>query len=186
MSNPLHYADVAAVLARLGCDDDPSTFHGVLCGALCRQLPADIDPVELLGEGAGPIDAQGRGELLRLREAAAGALTDLHDGFTPLLPEDTVELAQRAQALGAWCQGFLFGLAGRIKLELRDCSEEVREIVRDFTEFSGAALDAADDLEVEENAYAELVEYLRVGAQLVYMELHPRPHAAGTLSSTLH
>lgn len=186
MSNSLHYADVAAVLARLGCDDDPSAFHGALCGALCRQSPEQVDPAQLLEDAEVALDAAGRSELLQMREHAASALTDLQEGFMPLLPEDSVTLAERAQALSAWCEGFLFGLAGRIKLELRDCSAEVREIVRDFTEFSGAALDAGDDPEVEENAYVELVEYLRVGAQLVYMELHPRPQAAGDLSSTLH
>jgi uncharacterized protein YgfB (UPF0149 family) len=182
MSNSLHYAEVAAVLAELGCDDEPAAFHG----ALCRQKPEQVDPALLLGDSTLPVDSAGRAELLKLREATAGALTDLHAGFYPLLPEDTVELAERALSLGAWCQGFLYGLAGRIKLELRECSEEVREIVRDFTDFTRATLEAGDDLEVEETAYAELVEYLRVGTQLVYMELHPRPHAAGTLSSTLH
>jgi uncharacterized protein YgfB (UPF0149 family) len=186
MSTSLRHADLAALLVELGCNDDPCAFHGALCGALCRQKPEDVDPVELLGEGVGEVDPQARAELLELREAATAALTDLHAGFHPLLPEDSAELALRAEALAAWCQGFLYGLAGRVELRLADCSEEVRELVRDFNDFSSAALEAGDDAEVEENAYAELVEYIRVGTQLVYMELHPRPHAAGTLSSTLH
>lgn len=186
MSNSLHYTEVAAVLARLGGDDEAAAYHGALCGALCRQKPEEIDPAGLLEDEAIRPDPNGRAELLKLREQAAEALNDLQSAFMPLLPEDTVGLAERARALGAWCEGFLYGLAGRIKLDLHDCSEEVREIVRDFTQFTRATLDAGDDLEVEESAYAELVEYIRVGAQLVYMELHPRPPTSGTLSKTLH
>ena len=72
---------------------------------------------------------------------------------------------------------------------MKGASEEVREIVSDFTKFTRAAIGSGDDLEVEEGAYAELVEYVRVGAQLVYMELHPRPAAAAdteSYSKTLH
>ena len=44
---------------------------------------------------------------------------------------------------------------------------------------------SSEDLEVEEDAYAELVEYIRVGAQLIYMELHPRMNAVAS-SKTMH
>jgi len=152
------YSDLATVLSSLGYRDDAAAFHGALCGALCRQKPEEI----------------------------VSALADMQTGFMPLLPEDAVGLGERARSLGAWCEGFLYGLAGRIKLDLRQCTDEVREIVKDFTQFTRASLDAGDDLEVEEGAYGELVEYIRVGAQLVYMELHPRPPAAAAQSKTLH
>jgi uncharacterized protein YgfB (UPF0149 family) len=152
---------------------------------LCRQKPEDIDLMALLEEEDVVVDEPGRAMLAKLRDAALAALTDLQIGFMPLLPDDDAPLETRAHALGAWCEGFLFGLAGRNKLEIRDCSEEVREILKDLTQFTRASLDSTGDIEVEEGAYAELVEYIRVGAQLVYMELHPRPDAPGA-SPTLH
>ncbi len=181
-----HYSDLAAVLAQVGYRDDAAAFHGALCGALCRQKPEEIDPVALLNDEAIDPDPQARAELRQLCEQTVSSLADMQAGFMPVLPEDGVGLGERARALGAWCEGFLFGLAGRIKLDLRSCTDEVREIVKDFTQFTRASLDAGDDLEVEEGAYAELVEYIRVGAQLVYMELHPRPQAAAMHSKTLH
>lgn len=172
-------------MARVGYGDEPSAFHGSLVGVLCRQKPQDVDPVKLLDEDDAAPDAQGIADLKALREQTLSALTDLEAIFSPILPGDDAPLGVRARALGAWCEGFLYGLAGLVKLNLRECSEEVRDVVKDFTEFTRAALDPEDDPEVEEGAYAELVEYVRVGAQLVYMELHPRPDAVMS-SNTIH
>ncbi len=186
MSSTQHYSELASVLSSLGYRDDAAAFHGALCGALCRQKPEEIDPVALLDDEEIQPSPQARAELRQVCEQTVFALADMQTGFMPLLPEDDVGLGDRARSLGAWCEGFLYGLAGRIKLDLRQCTDEVREIVKDFTQFTRASLDAGDDLEVEEGAYAELVEYIRVGAQLVYMELHPRPLAAAAQSKTLH
>jgi uncharacterized protein YgfB (UPF0149 family) len=185
MSTDLAYTDLAAALQRIGYGDDAAAYHGALCGALCRQEPDALDPAALLDETS-EADAAAREELYALRDQVVGSLSDMHAGFALMLPDDETSLAERARSLGAWCEGFLYGLAGRIKLDLHGCSEEVREIVKDFTEFTRASLDSGDDPEVEEGAYAELVEYIRVGAQLVYMELHPRHDADGDLSPTLH
>jgi uncharacterized protein YgfB (UPF0149 family) len=187
MSSKLHYTDLSSLLSAIGYQDDAAAYHGALCGALARQKPAEVDPVALLGDEEIQPDAESVATLRRACEEASEALSDMLTSFTPMLPgDDEATLGERAGALGAWCEGFLYGLAGRIKLELRECSDEVREIVKDFTQFTRASLDAGDDLEVEEGAYAELVEYIRVGAQLVYMELHPRPLAAVAQSKTLH
>jgi len=186
MSSTLQYDQLAALLGQLGYPDEPSGYHGAICGTLCRLKPEEVDPVGLLDDEELQPDADSREGLRRVCEQSALDLADMQAGFMPLLPNEAVALGERARALGAWCEGFLYGLAGRIKLDLRQCSDEVREIVKDFTQFTRASLDAGDDLEVEEGAYAELVEYIRVGAQLVYMELHPRPLAAAAQSKTLH
>ena len=54
---------------------------------------------------------------------------------------------------------------------------EVGEIVRDFVEITRAGVDARQDEESNESAYAELVEFVRVGVQLLFEELGRR--AAG-------
>jgi uncharacterized protein YgfB (UPF0149 family) len=105
--------------------------------------------------------------------------------FTPLLPDDDEDLSQRVRALSAWCEGFLFGLASGPPLNMKQCSPELKEIVRDFTEFTHAGVSDEEDTEIEETAYAELVEYIRVGAQLIYMELHERAPAEPQ-ASTVH
>lgn len=185
MTKLIDYPALVALMARVGYDDEAAAYHGSLCGALCRQKPEEVDPVALLDDVESHPEAGDRAALLALRDETLGSLTDLQSAFAPMLPDDDASLADRAAALGAWCEGFLYGLAGRIKLNLRECSEEVREIVKDLTEFTRSSLDSGDDDEGEENAYAELVEYIRVGAQLVFMELHPR-HGAPGASPTIH
>jgi uncharacterized protein YgfB (UPF0149 family) len=186
MSFNLHYADLAALLARLGFSDDASSFHGALCGALCRMMPEELIPEQLLEDPDPEAAARARSEFGEVIELTVDALTDGELGFTPLLPDDDAALADRAQALSAWCEGFLYGLAGQTRLDLDACSEEVREIVRDLSELTRAGLGDNDDLEVEESAYAELVEYVRVGAQLVYMELRPRGLGGDEAAPTIH
>lgn len=180
------YADIDDALERVGLDHSAFAYHGLLCGALCVQEAEQIDPLRLVeGELPEKSDHQAESALKALRDRAHRSLADMHHGFVPLLPPDAVALSIRARALSEWCEGFLYGLAGRRKLELRNCSEEVREIVKDFTEFTRAVLEDGDNLETEENAYAELVEYVRVGAQLVFMELRQQ-RLESAPSRTLH
>lgn len=187
MTASIPYAQVAAALGRLGLSESVSTYHGLLCGALCVQDPERIDPLNLIeGEMPTASDESALGTLTELRESAHASLSDMQTGFTPLLPEDEQALGARARALSEWCEGFLYGVAGRRKLDLKACSDEVREVIKDFTEFTRAALQDSDDLETEEGAYAELVEYIRVGAQLVFMELRARRLEATPGQRTLH
>ncbi|TXH04971.1 MAG: UPF0149 family protein [Nevskiaceae bacterium] len=189
MQAPIHYDELHTLLASAGYDDDAAGYHGALCGALCVEKARDVDLIHLLDAGGDqPIqpDTQLRGELSRLREQTLLSLQDEQGGFAPLLPEDDAALTARVGALVAWCEGFLFGLSSRPQLDLKGCSEEAREIIEDFAQFTRASIGGDDDTELEENAYAELVEYIRVGAQLIYMELRPRPTPDPRPSKKVH
>jgi uncharacterized protein YgfB (UPF0149 family) len=187
MSEPLRYDELAEALSHLGFTQDAAEYHGALCGALCVREPAEIDPLRLLETAAASSDAGGGAAqaLHRLRGESANAFVDRQMGFAPLLPDDQEELAHRVRALSAWCEGFLFGLSSGRPLAMKRCSAELKEIVHDFTDFTRAGVSEEEDLELEETAYAELVEYIRVGAQLIYLELHDRaPETAR--ASTVH
>jgi uncharacterized protein YgfB (UPF0149 family) len=189
MQEIIHYQDLSSLLTRVGYDDESAGYHGALCGALCVKRAKDIDLIHLLDAGDDqPLqpDPEARQELARLREQALLSLQDGETGFTPLLPDDEAELSARVAALVAWCDGFLFGLSSRPQLDLRAYSEEAQEIIDDFTQFTRASIDGDDNVELEETAYAELVEYIRVGAQLIYMELRPRPTPDPQGSKKLH
>jgi uncharacterized protein YgfB (UPF0149 family) len=175
MKESLKYDELADALARLGYSQDAAEYHGALCGALCVREAGEIDPLRLLEGGkAGDADAAAQA-LTRLRGESADAFTGVELTFTPLLPDDEEDLPKRVRALSAWCEGFLYGLASGKPLAMKSVSPEMKEIVKDFTEFTKAGVEEeGEDVELEENAYAELVEYIRVGAQLIYMELHER------------
>jgi uncharacterized protein len=125
-----------------------------------------------------------------LRELQRDSLAHLHDpesGFMPLLPDDDQALDLRVDALAQWCQGFLYGLATRPALDLNQASPELREVVSDLIQISraGVEADVGTDEEADENAYMELVEYVRAGAQLVFLELHA-PEQPEETPGTLH
>ncbi|MGH8462083.1 MAG: UPF0149 family protein [Stenotrophobium sp.] len=189
MEPAITYDDLQQTLVRLDYDEDAAGYHGALCGALCVIAPAEINFQDLLAPGEQTInvpDSASRRLLQRLMDQSLHSLQDDEKGFTPLLPDDEAMLAARVQALSAWCEGFLFGLASRPRFDIKTCSEEAREIIHDFTQFTHASIAQEDDAEIEETAYAELVEYIRVGAQLIYMELRCRPTPDPAASARLH
>lgn len=155
-----------------------SESHGTLCGAL--SVGADEDGTWLehvLGEDATPGAAQEecRRLLTELRDTTRRELDGGALEFTPLLPDDSDGLQERTAALADWCQGYLYGLGlGGERLQLERLADEAGEVLRDVGEIARAGLEAGEDSEEDENAYAEIVEYLRVGVQLVYEELRPR------------
>jgi len=55
--------------------------------------------------------------------------------------------------------------------DVEQLPEEVAEIVRDLTALTQIGVDADEPLEESEQAYAELVEFVRVGVQLLHDEL---------------
>lgn len=189
MPDSIQYAQLSETLARIGFADETAEYHGTLCGTLCVRQPEEIDLLSLLepGEEAAPAaDARTQGDLQQLCRQTLVALQDDGMGFTPLLPDDEVALMPRVQALADWCEGFLYGLASRPGLDLDACSEDAREIIRDFAQFTRASVGEGEELEIEETAYTELVEYIRVGAQLIYMELRPVPTPQPHTSTVKH
>lgn len=183
------HGELSDILHRAGYTESASHFHGLLCGALCVVSADQLSAPRLLEE-VGPMTsapgAHDQDALLRLRDGVCADLQSADMDFAPLLPDDAQALHHRVDALSAWCGGFLYGLSSRQQLDLRAMSEEARETLRDFAQFTQAGFDASGDLEAEENAYAELVEYVRVGAQLLFLELRPRAASPEDESTTLH
>lgn len=161
--------------------------HGTLCGLLC------IASDDLPGTWIQNTLADGEGDTTVVDSTAAAALASLYDGtrealsgdalaFTPFLPDDETDIALRAEAIGRWCQGFLYGMAVRGLKEIADLPADVREILEDFSQISRADHESGDDDEQAEAALVELVEYSRVGVQLIFDLLNP-PAKAGVMET---
>ncbi|MES1932438.1 YecA family protein [Salinisphaera shabanensis T35B1] len=148
----------------------PGEVHGTLTGMLC--VDNEISGARAVEDVKNDkID----GALDALREMTLEGLFDPDLSFQPLLPADDVELERRVQALARWCAGFLYGLSADGTFDINNLSGEVGEVVNDLTELSRAGLTAEDaDNESAEADYAELVEYVRVGVQMVFLELQPK------------
>jgi uncharacterized protein len=170
----IRFKDFEDVLASAGSLADAAEAHGSLCGALCSMSPYKMQDWinEILPDGASLPD-ESAAMLERVFAATAASFGEQGMEFQPLLPDDEQPLNGRANALALWCTGFLYGLGTGHIADLNALHGDVGEIVRDFTEISRATGDDADADEANEQAYAELVEFIRVGAQVVFEELLP-------------
>lgn len=167
-------ADIFAAL-KLGLEQadsiqSPSEIHGTLTGMLSidnNQRPSaaveDAESEALIAA----LDA--------LSELILDGLFDPNLSFEPLLPDDEQPLDVRVESLARWCSGYLFGLSYLGCFSPDKLSAEVREIISDLTELSRVELTAEEGhTEGGEEDYAELVEYLRVSVQMIFLELQPR------------
>lgn len=174
-------------LAEAGSPTEAAEAHGSLCGALCVQAPLRFESWrdELLEDR----DAQSERYRDVLQTVFSRTCHDL-DGegmeFTLLLPDDDEPLAGRTSALAHWCEGFLYGLGAGGLTSIEALPDEVGEIVRDMTEISRAEPGSDEPTETDEQAYVQLVEYVRVGVQLIYDELAPLRAAPLAASPQVH
>jgi uncharacterized protein YgfB (UPF0149 family) len=163
------YAAFATLLTSNGHSVSPAELHGLLLGRSCAGAGFELEP--WLRDAAELIDSepqeQVRQALIGLQEMVKGELSGSEVTVILLLPTDEAPLAERAQALGEWCQGFLagFGLAaGDMAL-----SAEAIEVLQDLASIAQVQ-DALDESEDGENDYMEVMEYLRVAPLLLFTE----------------
>lgn len=178
LSIPSH-RDVADEIQRLGLGLDASELHGSLCGYLCgggSSAAGDWLARLAIAEGSHG-QSQADGALDRLFRASASQMGDAEFGLELLLPADDLPVGQRAEALLAWCRGFLggFGLAAG---EHPPLSEEAHEALGDLARIAASRL-AEDDPEADEDALAEIAEFVRIAALLLHGDcvLGPRHRA---------
>jgi len=198
MTITIDFSELDNALKRCGSNWGSAQTHGLLCGRLAvRGADAAGRWREQVLEALDPADAQ-RAEcaflLDELFQATWQQLSERQSEFELLLPEDGSDAEFRAQALAEWCEGFLHGLVGDTTdqaVRKRLAEEPLCDLIRDLLEITRATA-GDEDAETTESAYAELVEYIRVAAQLAYEELaelrSPTPSAEpdGTPSGTLH
>jgi uncharacterized protein YgfB (UPF0149 family) len=183
----IRFKDFEDVLATAGSLADAAEAHGSLCGALCSMSPYRMQDWinEILPDGTALSD-ESSAMIERVFTATATSFGGQGMEFEPLLPDDEQPLNGRANALALWCTGFLYGLGTGHISDLEALNGDVGEIVRDFTEISRASGDDADADESNERAYAELVEFIRVAAQVVFEELLPLRRQVYPAQQRLH
>jgi len=154
--------------------DEMAENHGLLCGLLsawpnlelgqyktacqARELPAEFDD-----ESSAVMQA--------LLESSRAQLHDPDLAVGLWLPDDDEPLPVRTAALAAWCSGYLTGLTEACGPRLLQVSDDVTEVVTDLGEISQAIASADSEEDIEENAFAEIVEFVRVAILLVQEEL---------------
>ena len=184
MQSPIDHDALDAALRRCGSSWDAAQTHGLLAGRLAiAGADSGFEWLNQVLEGTDPNDAL-RGEcevmLGNVFESTLRQLSERQSSFEPLLPDDDDSRAVRAAALGHWCEGFLHGLVSGTHgdaLKQRLADEPLADIIRDMAQITRATVEEDSDEETDEQAYAELVEYVRVATQLAYEELAEFRHS---------
>lgn len=160
--------------------------HGALCGMMCAQGATDAAQwmLNVLGEHEeSNASLQKAGQLLlQIHQVTIDQMNDSNVEFYMMLPDEEESLEARVEALGVWCQGFVYGLAvGGVK-EDTELPEDSAELIKDIVEISRASYVVDDDAEAGEHdqddnedelAFMEVSEYVRMGILLIYEELQP-------------
>ena len=178
MPTEIEYDTLDAVLRRCGANWDAAQTHGLLSSRLAIEgVRAGVAWLNIVLDGTDSNDAL-RAECAQmldtLFQATYAQLAERLSEFSPLLPHDEDSAEARALAMGRWCEGYLHGLVSADHgdaLKEKLAAEPLADIIKDMLQITRATVDEEGDKETNEAAYAELVEYLRVAAQLAYEEL---------------
>ena len=178
MLSDVDYDTLNDALRRCGASWDAAQAHGLLSSRLAvAGAGGGLDWLQQVLEGTHESDAlraECAGLLNSLFQETLRQLSERLSEFAPLLPDDSESAPVRTAALAHWCEGFLHGLVsadhGEV-LRQRLAQDPLADIIRDMLQLTRAAVDEDSDDETNEAAYAEIVEYVRVVAQLTYEEL---------------
>ncbi len=171
---PVNFEDYGNALLMHGLDNHPSELQGGLFGGLCgasgligENLLAFFSQLtETSTERLKPLEDELKGIYRDVQTSmdAGGGLIEL------LLPDDDQALSDRLDALSRWCRGFLVGLglsglSGDTKL-----APDITEAMRDLAEIVlvDPVVEATEDAEA---SFVELIEFVRVAASLIQVEL---------------
>lgn len=163
------YDDASTALRTLQLGVDAGELHGALCGYLSAggELRRNdwMTPLQIEADG---VAVAANAALDGLFVATCAQLADTDLGFALLLPHDDAPVAERVDALLGWCRGYLggFGLgAGGTPTLSPDAQEALQDIGR-IAAFSFGE----DEPERDEEALAEVSEFVRVAALLLHAD----------------
>lgn len=178
MESDIHHDTLNDALRRCGATWDAAQCHGLLASRLAivgDEAGFAWFQQVLEGSDASHASREDCEQLLgALFDITHRQLAERLSEFVPLLPDDCDSAAVRAVALGHWCEGYLHGLVSADHgeaLRQRLAEDPLADIIRDMLQITRASADDDGEDESNEVAYVELIEYLRVAAQLVYEEL---------------
>lgn len=178
MDQRIDYDELEGALRRCGSTWEVAQVHGLLCSRLATEgAAAGQGWLQQVLEGVDPANAS-RDECEKLLDAVYGGsyrqLAERQSDFELLLPDDSTDADSRTRALAFWCEGFLHGLvSGQRNDQVREklSQEPLADIIKDLLQITRAVADEDESDETNEQAYVELVEFVRVAVQLAYEEL---------------
>jgi uncharacterized protein YgfB (UPF0149 family) len=172
MSSVCEFEEIEEVLTGSAAEMMAAEAHGVLSGMLCVSDDAECNNwlKAVYDDEVGELlSRDGLLLLERLFDEAVELIKSDDFDFALFLPDDDEPLGLRATALAEWCRGFIYGLGYGGMDKASEWQGESREILQDMVEIS--RLDSDCGGEVDENAFMELSEFVRMGVLVIFAEL---------------
>ena len=166
------YDALQNLFVSLGCFNSPSELHGLLVGVLATGQRLDTDAwIELIQEhmALAQVSDSAQNQFVNLYRVNLAALESTMLEFQLLLPDDESSMAERAEALGIWCHGFLSGFSLANAVVINQASEDVKELINDLAQISEIEFDIEDSEESEMNFF-EVVEFVKIAAMTVFAD----------------
>lgn len=176
------FEEISNELLSLNMYVHASECHGAICGYLSANQGEDFnywfknvlhtlsDEALTEGEVSNVADSEDAQIINTMFNVSLQQLQDPSCSIRLLVPDDEEALSERVEALAEWCHGFLFGLTLVAADEMSKYSTDAQEVISDFVKISQTDLDGGDNAEEAEAAYAEIVEYVRIGALLIWAD----------------
>lgn len=165
------YDDLANALSAADVQLSPAEAHGLITGAACFPRPSHLAQL-LFGQDTTP-RTPAADRLFEVAQVLAQdvrrRLEEADFEFEPMLGDEA--LPARVDALAAWARGYVLGLAAAGVRDTGQLDGDAEEFVLDTMRIGEVEMDEDTDPDQQEREVTEIVEYLRVGVQLVYEEL---------------
>jgi hypothetical protein len=174
----IDFATAQACLTTEGIIAHASEIHGALTGLVSAGLTYEDNSyltliTDMFNNGE-PLSHSVQALITNLFDQLWQNIVDDNYGFTLLLPDDDDSLAERSNGLCLWVQGFTLGF-GLQQKNTQTLPDEIKEILQDFVEIANLSSDIEEDDEDSEQAFYEIVEYVRLSALLCFSELGVAP-----------
>ena len=184
-----NYDVVADALKSAGLENNPAECHGALSALLSTVESLNAAhwlALYLTAEKAAALPQEVLAVLGAIFETTSGQIDNPEFSFHLLLPEDDSMLDVKVEAISNWCQGFLMGLGLGGVTDIDNLPGDLPELVQDFIKISRADALSLDDEQASENAFEEIMEYVRVGAMMFREEMKALNVPARDESQPLH
>lgn len=164
LNQALHQQQIGMTAAEL---------HGLICGILCGgNQDSSWKPLvyDLTNEGMAytmPLSQQTE----ELYQETNAVLQNDEFDFQILIPDEGITLFEQVDELAAWVNHFLLGL-GMVVPKLEALKGDVQEVITDLRGIGQLGYDEDEDLEELEQAFVEVIEYVRMAALLCYNEFN--------------
>jgi len=168
----LSFDDISNALLNVDSMSETAEAHGTLCGLACISGEASLNTwLTLVFEGLDTNNLllqESQNILKKLHNQTLEKLASPSYDLNILIHNDDEPLDVRIDDLSLWCQGFLYGLSMAGLSDIKSLPVDASEILQDMSDISKVGYNQDEDEDSNEAAFAEILEYVRIGVYVVY------------------